>query len=86
MVPVVPTATATEVASPRVTAFALVVVSGIVQSPHSPLRSPVSSAGSGDAMNRGLVWGRNGRTQDLWIARPFALLATAIPDKTWRLT
>jgi hypothetical protein len=60
IVPVVPTSPATEVASPRVIALARVVVSRIVEVPHKRLRSPVSSAASGAAMNRGVLSGSYG--------------------------
>jgi hypothetical protein len=63
VVPIVPASAPAEVASPRVIAFARVVVSRIVELPHKPLRSPVSSAASGGAMNRGVVSGSRGLSQ-----------------------
>jgi len=82
VVPVVLSATATEVASPSVIAFARVVVSRIVELPHKPLRSPVSSAASGGAMNRGVVSGSYGlsRTESVSSSAISFVRSVGLPD------
>lgn len=67
LIPIVPTCPAADIASPSVTAVARVVVSRIVEVPHTPLRSPVSSAASGGAMNRGVLSGSYGLSRTDWM-------------------